>query len=173
MRTLFRKDDLSALLPLGDIESQALPGESYKLAFTPGLLAQVFEPRVTQPASVARPGAVLGVQAADRGGYVDLAGTAIGGRPQAGCSSRPMATTQPAELAFARQHFFLPRRTRDPFHADTPSTESIVTYDEHDLLMSKPATPSTIASPLVSACQRLTSDPTCAPTTTAFSSRGG
>ena len=36
VRTLYRKDDLTALLPLGALESLALPGESYKLAFTPG-----------------------------------------------------------------------------------------------------------------------------------------
>ena len=39
------------------------------------------------------------------------------------------------ELAYARQHFFLPHRYRDPFHTDAVSTESVVTYDAHDLLM--------------------------------------
>jgi len=43
VRTLYRKDNLTALLPLGALEALALPGESYKLAFTPGLLAQVFQ----------------------------------------------------------------------------------------------------------------------------------
>jgi hypothetical protein len=38
VRTRYRKNDLTALLPLGTIESLALPGESYKLAFTPGCL---------------------------------------------------------------------------------------------------------------------------------------
>ena len=38
LRTLYRKDDLTAFLPVGTVESLALPGESYKLAFTPGLL---------------------------------------------------------------------------------------------------------------------------------------
>ena len=57
MRTLYRSDDLTALLPLGDIESLALPGESYKLAFTPGLLAQVFErTQASRRALAARPG---------------------------------------------------------------------------------------------------------------------
>src|ERR1700679_1486614 len=45
-RTLYRKDDLSALLPMGTVESMGLPGESYKLAFTPGLL-DVFQPNAT------------------------------------------------------------------------------------------------------------------------------
>ncbi|HEV8260888.1 MAG TPA: SpvB/TcaC N-terminal domain-containing protein, partial [Burkholderiales bacterium] len=41
MRTLYRRDDVGGLLPLGDMQPLALPGETYKLAFTPGLLAQV------------------------------------------------------------------------------------------------------------------------------------
>ncbi len=38
LRTLYRKNDLSAFSPLGEVNSMALPGESYKLALTPGLL---------------------------------------------------------------------------------------------------------------------------------------
>ena len=34
-RTLYRKNDLTGLLDPGKLESMALPGESYKLAFTP------------------------------------------------------------------------------------------------------------------------------------------
>src|SRR5262249_17510285 len=61
LRTLYRRDDLSGLLPLGELQPLALPGESYKLAFTPGLLAQVFqrprqgldsEPLLPDPAAV-------------------------------------------------------------------------------------------------------------------------
>ena len=47
VRTRYRPDDLGAseddplaLLPLGTIQPLALPGESYKLAFTPGLLTR-------------------------------------------------------------------------------------------------------------------------------------
>ena len=58
VRTRYRPDDLGlhhpddpslvlndplALLPPGTIESLALPGETYKLAFTPGLLTRVFQ----------------------------------------------------------------------------------------------------------------------------------
>jgi hypothetical protein len=41
VRTLYRKNDLTAFLELGKVESMALSGESYKLAFSPGLLSQV------------------------------------------------------------------------------------------------------------------------------------
>src|SRR5262249_20760510 len=51
VRTLYRpydlgasanNDDPLALLPLGDVERLALPGQSYKLAFTAGLLGGVY-----------------------------------------------------------------------------------------------------------------------------------
>ena len=45
------------------------------------------------------------------------------------------ADTPPQELAYARQHFFLPHRYRDPFHTNAVSTESFVTYDAYDLLV--------------------------------------
>jgi hypothetical protein len=67
IRTLYRKDDLTALLPLGVVEPLALPGESYKLAFTLGLLAQAFQ-RSGQPL-LPNPANVLGGQGTDRGGY--------------------------------------------------------------------------------------------------------
>jgi RHS repeat-associated protein len=43
VRTLYRTDDLTHLLPLGTLQSMALPGETYRLAFTPGLLTQVYQ----------------------------------------------------------------------------------------------------------------------------------
>src|SRR4029079_14298904 len=50
IRVLYRPDDFGvgegdalALLPLGAVEPRALTGETYHLAFTPGLLANVFE----------------------------------------------------------------------------------------------------------------------------------
>ena len=45
-RSLYLKDNLSGPLPVGEVESLALPYESYKLVFTPGLLAQVYGDRL-------------------------------------------------------------------------------------------------------------------------------
>ena len=42
-----------------------------------------------------------------------------------------------AELAQAKDHFFLPRRIRDPFHREDFKTESIVDYDVYDLLVTQ------------------------------------
>lgn len=85
VRTLYRPDDFGiaqndplALLPLGTVYPLALPGESYKLAFTPGLLARVYQRPldVVQPPGapppehlLPTPADVLGGQGADRGGY--------------------------------------------------------------------------------------------------------
>jgi RHS repeat-associated protein len=133
MRTLYRQDDLTAFLSLGKLESRALPGATYKLAFTPGLLAQVFQ-RNGQ-ALLPNPADVLGGPGADRGGYVDLDGDGHwwipSGRTFLSPNSNDNATQ---ELAYARQHFFLPCRYRDPFHTNAVSTESMVTYDRYDLL---------------------------------------
>ena len=138
VRTLYRKDDLSALLPLGVVESLALPGESYQLAFTPGLLAQVYqrtpenqpsEPLLPNPANILAAD-VPGGQVADRGGYVDLDGNNHWWIP----SGRVFFSPNPnddavVEMAHASQHFFLPQRFRDPFGQTTT-----VTYDTYDLL---------------------------------------
>ena len=49
VRTLFRRNDLDGALPLGELQSLAIPFETYKLAFTPGLVGQVYGGRVTDP----------------------------------------------------------------------------------------------------------------------------
>jgi RHS repeat-associated protein len=129
VRTLYRRNDLTGLLAPGQLESLALPGESYKLAFTPGLLAQVFQ-RNGQ-ALLPNPVAVLGGQGAERGGYVNLDGDGRWWIPSGRIFYSPNSGDTPVqELAEARAHFFLPRRFRDPFGHDTR-----VTYDAHNLLL--------------------------------------
>lgn len=134
VRTLYRKDDLSGLLPFGKVDPLALPGENYKLAFTPGLLTRVFQ-REGQPL-LPSPGDMLGSQDADRGGYVDLDADGHWWISSGRVFLSPDSADTPArELAHARQHFFLPYRHRDPFHTSVVNTESIVIYDAYDLLM--------------------------------------
>ncbi|MEK6281257.1 MAG: SpvB/TcaC N-terminal domain-containing protein [Acidobacteriota bacterium] len=126
VRTLYRRDNLAGALPPGEVQSLALPFESYKLAFTPGLLAGVYGVRVTD--------ALLG----DEGRYVHSAGDANWWIPAGRVFYSPgTADTAAQELAYARAHFFLPHRYRDPFHTDALPTETFVTYDAHDLLMSE------------------------------------
>ena len=103
-RTYYRPNDLGvaqnnplALLPLQQLESLALPGESYKLAFTPGLITQVYS------------GRVIDTQLKSEGCYVHSEGDANWWIPSGRMfySPDPAATPQ-QELAQA-QAAFLPR----------------------------------------------------------------
>jgi RHS repeat-associated protein len=136
VRTLLRRDDLAGALPLGRLESMALPFESYKLAFTPGLLAQVYEGRVTNTmleGSAGAPGAGY-VHTRNEGGTLEPDWWIPSGR----LFLSPGSTDTPVqELAHARAHFFLAQRARDPFHSAALSTENFVKYDGYDLLVSE------------------------------------
>jgi RHS repeat-associated protein len=150
VRTLYRSNDLTGLLPFGQLQSLALPGESYKLAFTPGLLNQIYRrplsvvpPPNSPPPEVLLPGniaSLLGSTDPDGGGYVNLDPDGIDHWwiPSAQIFFSPTVdVTNPAgtaaeELLQARQHFFLPCKFTDPFgHSST------VDYDTHDLLLGK------------------------------------
>jgi RHS repeat-associated protein len=147
VRTLYRRDDLTGLLPLGELHPLALLGQSYKLALTPGLLAQVYRrpPSVVAPANSPLPevllpndvASLLGGTGNDAGGYVDLDGSNHWWIPSGHVFFSTMANvTNPAasaaqELTEALQHFFLPRKFADPFgHSST------VDY-EHNLVVIK------------------------------------
>jgi RHS repeat-associated protein len=124
IRTLYRRNNLAGALPLGDLQSLALPFETYKLAFTPGLLADVYGGRVTD--------AMMSVD----GGYVHSDGDAGWWIPSGRVFYSPdAADTEPQELAYARAHFFLPHRYRNPFHMNPVSTETFASYDANDLLI--------------------------------------
>src|SRR6185295_10823443 len=88
IRTLYRPDDLGVaqnnvleLLPLATVESLAVTGESYKLAFTTALLAKIYQrplnvipPPGSPPPEdlLPTPANILNGGGASRGGYVDL-----------------------------------------------------------------------------------------------------
>lgn len=116
--TLYRKDDLSAPLPLGVLESLALPYENYRLALTATLVTQVFGMLVNAS------------MLSGEGGYVHSQGDGDWWIPTGQTFYSPQIGDIPAqELAFAQQHFFLPHRQRDPF-----GQTSSVSYDNYDLL---------------------------------------
>ena len=135
-RTLYRPDDLGesagdpkALLAGGTLQPLALPGLTCKLAFTSGLLAQVYQ-RNGQPLLPTPPAGVLGGGGAGQGGYVDLEGNGRWWAPSGRIFyTRVLAAPPAAELAEAQAHFFLPRRFEDPFGQPTA-----VDYDR-DLLL--------------------------------------
>ena len=124
VRTYYRRNDMAGPLPLGDLQSRALPSESYKLAFTPGLVAEVYGGRASD------------AMIENEGRYVHSQGDANWWIPSGQIFYSPNPADTPAqELAYARHHFFLPHRYRDPFHTSAVSTESFVTYDTYDLLV--------------------------------------
>ena len=124
-RNYYRADRLERILPLGVTHALALPGESYKVAFTPGLLAAVYRRR--EPPEHLLPDASHLLQ--HEGKYVDLAGDGRWWIPSGRLYYAPCECGAKVELEEARRHFFLPQRFLDPF--DNPS---IVTYDFHDLM---------------------------------------
>ena len=148
VRTLYRPDDLgesrndaTVLLPTGTVEALAVRGESFQLAFTPGVLSQVFhrngEPLLPVPADV------LGGQGGDQGGYLSSQQLKASGAfpptdpndhwwiPTGRVFLSPDADKPAAqERAHATQHFFLTHRSQDPF-----GHTSRVIYDGYDLLM--------------------------------------
>lgn len=138
VRTMFRKNNLTGSLGRGIVESLALPFESYKLAFTPGLIAKVYKrgtenllPDLAQVLPVAGAATTQRDPNADRGGYVDLDRDGHWWIP----SGQIFYAVDPdpaREVTFAREHFFLPHRYRDPFGAIT-----LVKYDAHKLFATR------------------------------------
>jgi RHS repeat-associated protein len=139
IRTRYRKDDLSALSPLGTVEPMALPGEGYTLALTPDLLAHVFRrTRTGQPDEelLPAPATLLEGKGADQGGYFAMDGHwwIPSSRTffDPGTDSADPALTAAQERSTARQHFYLPRKIVDPFgHA------TLADYDPYDLLLAR------------------------------------
>jgi RHS repeat-associated protein len=130
-RTLYRPDSMApTLLVLGTLESLALPGNTYKLAFTPGLISQVYQRGGT--ALLPIPASVLGSVAADGGGYADLDGDGHWWIPSGRIYYALAPATSVQEKTEALAHFFLPRRFEDAFGNATS-----VDYDKYDLLVVK------------------------------------
>ncbi len=130
LRTLYRRNNLSGALPLGQLQSLAVPFESYRLALTAGIVAEVFAGRVTD--------SMLETE----GRYLHSEGDADWWVRSGRTFYSADATHSPAqELAYARQHFFLPVRYRDAFHTNSISAETVVRYDPYDLLLEETLDP--------------------------------
>ena len=122
-RTLYRKDDLSDALPPGAIAPLALPFESYKLAFTPGLLGVLAAKISAADAAVLLKG---------EGAYQDLDGDGRLWIP----SGRIFLSPDPAnpDAAFARAHRYLSQGAQDPF-----GNVSRIAYDSHEQFVARTA----------------------------------
>ncbi|HET8681353.1 MAG TPA: SpvB/TcaC N-terminal domain-containing protein [Micromonosporaceae bacterium] len=126
-RVRYRRDDLTGPLPPGALQPRALVYESYRLAFTPGLLDVYQRSTGNGPPQnlLPQPAVVLGVEAghvwADGGWWV----------PSGQARYSPGEADTPAhELAYAIAHFFTPVRHVDAFGAVT-----VAAWDAYDLLL--------------------------------------
>ncbi len=116
-RSIYRSNDLSGALPLDQLESLAISFENYSLAFSSGLITEVYGDRVTN-------------EALAEGGYVDLDADGNWWVPSGRSFYSPDPNdTAAQELAEAREHFFLQQRSVDPF-----DNQTTVTFDAHNLM---------------------------------------
>ncbi len=123
-RTVYRRNDLTGALPLGQVESLALPDVVYRLALTPGQANQLFV------ATGKRTAPELDADLTGSGGYAHPHGDPGWWVPTVRVFYSADPNHTPAEeLAEAVAHFFTARRYVDAFGHRTT-----VTYDGHDLL---------------------------------------
>jgi len=123
-RTVYRANRLHRFLPLGAIESLALSGRSYVLAFTRRLLTHVYHPSPQAEDLLPDREIVLHHE----GGYIDVDQDGNWWSTSGEIFFVPEECEPHFELEHALKHFFLPRRYRNPFGNDTK-----VVYDHHDL----------------------------------------
>ena len=125
-RMLYRSDALDEL-PLGLVESLALPGESYELTLTSGLLETVYRRAEDGCGENLVPHAERILRR--DGGYVDLDNDGRWWAPSGRVFYSPHdRDDSDVERAYAKAHFYTARRFRDPFGNTT-----MVHYDRHDL----------------------------------------
>jgi RHS repeat-associated protein len=129
-RTLFLSDDLNHLLPLGTIESRALAGEAYALAYTAEMIGALYDTRVSE-GFLRNDGRYL--RSEGDGNYWIASGRAY---PYPDLQANPNLTAvlpaTAADLAYARQHFYMPVVFQDSFGSLTK-----VFYDPYHLFMEK------------------------------------
>src|SRR5262249_35412687 len=113
--TLYR-DNTLGLLPRGQVDSLALPDETYRLAFTPGLFTEGYGTRATS------------TMLSTEGRYQDLDGDSHWWIPSGHTFFSPDPITP--DPAFARSHFYVPQGAVDPF-----GNVSRLTWDGHSQLL--------------------------------------
>jgi len=125
-RTLYYKDDLSGAASLGEVESHALPYQSYKLAFTVKLL-DIYDSRITD--SLLR----------DEGQYVK--GSDLKDRKLfAEDDSDDLWWVQSGRQVFEPAKFYLPSEFIDPF-IESRGLAYETEYDAYSLLVNQSTDP--------------------------------
>lgn len=133
VRNVFRSDDLSRQLPLGQLESLALPYEKYSQVFTKTLAEGIYigSNRFVDQASF-----FDGLE--NKGRFIHMEGDDNWWSSSGKTFYSPISSDSPVqEVAYARDHFYLSSRYRDPFYSSGFNTESFVFYDKYDLLVAE------------------------------------
>ena len=135
VRILYLKDDLSGPLPLGQLNSLGLVGETYKLAFTSNLAEKVLisgNSNPNKPADLASLNTLL----SGEGGYVHSQGDGDWWIPSGQIMHSPVPANPSNPFAqdatFAAANFYLPQAHRDPFGQYTR-----LTYDSYNVLLAQ------------------------------------
>jgi RHS repeat-associated protein len=135
VRILYLKDDLSGPLPLGQLDSLGLVYETYKLAFTSNLAAQVFIAGNSNPNKPAD-AASLSTLLSGESGYVNSQGDANWWIPSGLIMYSPVPASPPnpfvQDATFAAANFYSPQAHRDPFGQYTR-----LTSDSYKLLVAQ------------------------------------
>lgn len=128
VRTLYRSNDFTRALELRELQSLARPYETYKLAYTPRMVDEIFKSRITDDMLQNKCCYVHGEINVIMGKGWWIPSGRIFYSPNINDSAEE-------ELAYAQKNFFLPRRYRTPFHTEQIKTETIVVYDDYNLLL--------------------------------------
>jgi RHS repeat-associated protein len=112
-RTVYLANDLRGPLPLGQIESLALPAKSYKQTFTSGLLSRIYANRVDPVVLREEAGYAAGAELKNQGVFPGHDKDGDWWAP----GSRVLFSTDPErpDAAFARKNFYLSQGAIDPF----------------------------------------------------------
>ena len=130
-RIVYRMDDFTGPLPLGQLQSLALPYDTYSQVLTPGLVQSTYVDSGKLTA-----GTTLESTLSNDCSLVHSEGDTNWWTHSGNVFYSPNSTDTPAqESAYATEHFFFARRFRDPYYSATFNTESFTTFDEYDLLV--------------------------------------
>ncbi|KAI6777885.1 uncharacterized protein J7T54_000023 [Emericellopsis cladophorae] len=134
-QSVYRADDLSSPLPVGVIESLALPFQNRQLAMSQRQVDAVFVADGKLTAS--ETDHVL----RQDGGYIRGEDGNWWTRTANMFLSPDRTHTPTEELAFARSHFFLSHRAEDAFSTPERPIDSIVLFDKYNLLVQEAIDP--------------------------------
>jgi RHS repeat-associated protein len=129
-RIIFRADDFTGPLPSGQLQSLALPYDSYLQVLTPGLVQSIY----VDSGKIAA--ADVESTLSNECSLVHSEGDTNWWIRAGNVFYSPNSTDTPAqEGIYAAEHFYFVRRFRDPYYSATFNTETFATLDEYDLLV--------------------------------------